>query len=420
MRPGVGAAQETVNHTHTGTLRVEEVRTRDAFLALEREWNALLEGCARREVYLTHDWMAAWWKCLGSDKELVILLVRSGDEMIGIAPFMQVKDRFFGIPRRRLEFITMMEYADSPTNCSATLDIIVPARHDEVVSAILEHLAGISGEWDFIRLHPIPDESVGMKTFEAGARMRGYRVHKENLYVNFYIPVSGDWAGYASQLSPRFSKSLRSQERKLRQRGDVQFREAIVDGANGEIDRLYEEILGIEQKSWKWNIGVSLNSVHLKDFYRVLARRAALRGWLRVWIMQIDGRDVAYDYILDYGGTVASLKTSYDDTYRAYSPGNLLSWHEFQHFFEIGKKQIALLWGDLTTKQRWAPAVERHYEMFLFPASARGRFWQFLSISCSLMKYRRILTGWRNRVARKLGLRLKSSELTRIDQLRSI
>jgi len=76
-----------------------------------------------------------------------------------------------------------------------------------------------------------------------------------------------------------------------------------------------------------------LNSVLLNDFYRTFARNAAKRGWLRVWMMQVNGKNIAYDYLIDYQGTVASLKTSYDEAYRSYSPGNLLTLNEFQRFF---------------------------------------------------------------------------------------
>jgi len=397
------------------TLTIEEIRTNEAFRALEPHWNALLDRCDRQEIYLTFEWISSWWRCFGTkEKSLLLLVVRDGTEIVGIAPFMEQHGHLLGLPVRSIEFLSMAEYADSPSNCAASLDFIIPGRHDEVIGAIMEHLRGHA--WDLLRLNPIPRSSSTAEALARTATREKLHFTKQVVYASAYINVGTDWQTYSSALSSRFRKSMRSMERKLQEQGEIGYREYTL---NGNADEVFDEILAIEKRSWKWTVGVSINSVALGDFYRVFAQEASKKGWLRVWMMQVNGKNIAYDYIAGYHGRLASLKTSFDEHYREFSPGNLLTLREFQRFFEDGTKQISLTWGDILTKQRWGTELEDHDEIYVFNRGFYGRLLHILAMQCSLIRFQRIAVEYRNRLSRKLGLRLKSSELTRVDQIDS-
>ena len=394
-------------------LHVDEVTTLAGFEALKPEWDKLLAACARPEIYQTHEWMSAWWACMGRGRSLLILTVRSGGELVGLAPLMRRTERMFGIPVRKVEFITMMRHADAPTNCSASLDfLLLPARRDEALAAIVEHLGRC--RWDCLRLHPIPAASGTAGLVEGAALARGWHAHVRHVFDNAVVPVVPGWEAYMKALSPRFAKSLRAQERRLANKGEVKFVEFPRDT---DVGRLYQEILDVEERSWKWNVGVSLNSVAFNDFYRVFAEKTLKNGWVRLWMMQVNGRNVAYDYIVDYHGQVASLKTSYDDAFRNCGPGNLLTWHEFQRFFEDGTREISLLWGDMSNKERWMTRLEPHVELTVWRDGFRGSLLDAAEQRTPFMHHRRTAIELKNRLARKLGIRLHSSELTRADQL---
>ncbi|MBI3764878.1 MAG: GNAT family N-acetyltransferase [Ignavibacteriales bacterium] len=308
-----------------------------------------------------------------------------------------------------------MKYADAPANCSATLDMIIGKRHAEVVSAVINHLAHHHRRWDFLRFNPLNEHSLTPSLIEREALRHGYRFNKHPVFANAYIYVTADWNHYRLQVSARARKALAAYDRKLRELGVVTYEEfRTVE----EIENRFNDLLSIEQRSWKWDVGVSINSVVFRDFYQVFAEDASRKGLLRLWMLKVNDKYIAYDYSAVFKGYLVSLKTSYDEAYRKYNPGNLLTWHEFEYFINGGIKRINLLWGDVKAKERWLTELESHYEVFVFNTSVYSRFLRMLFFSLSFYRIRRIIIDYRNRIARKAGLRLTESELTRSDQVK--
>jgi CelD/BcsL family acetyltransferase involved in cellulose biosynthesis len=61
-----------------------------AFEALTAEWDALLQRAARRNTFLTHEWIATWWKLIRSasgKRQLFILIARDpAGKLCGVLP----------------------------------------------------------------------------------------------------------------------------------------------------------------------------------------------------------------------------------------------------------------------------------------------------------------------------------------------
>jgi len=91
-------------------ITVEKVVTREEFKGLAAAWSSLLQESASDTLFLTHEWLNAWWEVFGSERELYILLVRDSEELIGIAPLIRREVRHYGLlPFRRLEFLASGE-----------------------------------------------------------------------------------------------------------------------------------------------------------------------------------------------------------------------------------------------------------------------------------------------------------------------
>ena len=69
-------------------LAIEEVNNIEEFQALKEQWNLLLEQCSDNNIFLAWEWLFTWWQYFGNDKKLRILLIKEGNNIIGIAPFM--------------------------------------------------------------------------------------------------------------------------------------------------------------------------------------------------------------------------------------------------------------------------------------------------------------------------------------------
>ncbi|NJN79108.1 MAG: hypothetical protein HC797_00780 [Anaerolineales bacterium] len=74
------------NSNNISVTRVENIQQ---FESLREEWNTLLFQCPDRDIFLTWEWLFAWWKNLGQhDNALWLLLIYEADKLIGIAPLM--------------------------------------------------------------------------------------------------------------------------------------------------------------------------------------------------------------------------------------------------------------------------------------------------------------------------------------------
>lgn len=416
MRSHINSDAPPLLLVHGGPmLSIQEIRDIHELELLEPEWNNVLKKSSRPEIFLTYEWLTTWWKCLGKKgRELFVLVVRHGDRIIGIAPFMEVRDTFFGLPIRKIEFISMMKYGDSPSNCSGSLDMIIAEQHNEVISMVMSYLAHHDKRWNLIRLNPIPHNSQTLSLLKEKAQSHGYTFRQDTIYDNCVIHVKTDWQGYVDQLSHEFRKNLKRQDRRLQDEGLICYKKL---RTSDEIENIFPEILRIEKQSWKWGVGISINSAAFEDFYHLFAQQASKKGWLFLWMLQLDGKNIAYDYITEFEGNLDVLKGSYSALYARFSPGNLLTWKEIEQSFQNGTKRIGLFWGDSAYKLRWNIDREPHFEIFIFSRGTYAKFLQMLFFGLSLYRYNRLLTEWKNRIARKLGIRLRNSELTRVDQL---
>src|SRR5712675_1257784 len=74
-------------------LAVEVLEGRDAFVQLEREWNAALARGPRDEPMLRHEWLRAWIENFAPGATLRTFLARAGREICAAVPLLETKER---------------------------------------------------------------------------------------------------------------------------------------------------------------------------------------------------------------------------------------------------------------------------------------------------------------------------------------
>lgn len=87
-------------------LRVEAITDYQSFLALEPAWKALAERAGNDHPFLEFDWARAWWESFGGGKKLYVLVVKDGDQPVGIAPLLLSRQRMYGLKLRHSSSFT--------------------------------------------------------------------------------------------------------------------------------------------------------------------------------------------------------------------------------------------------------------------------------------------------------------------------
>jgi CelD/BcsL family acetyltransferase involved in cellulose biosynthesis len=359
---------------------------------------------------MTHEWLSAWWGAHASPgMELCILVARDESGIAGIAPLMIVRRRYLGVPLRTIEFISMSRYADDPGAVSGSLDWIVRREPVPVLAAFFDYLARLP--WHAIRLHPLGADSPFLELTALEASHRGLAVRRRRVLENAVIDTGGGWERFFKSLTGDFRRTLRRRGEYFSTLGDAVFER--IDGM--ETAGMFERLMAVERRSWKWRKGVSLNSAAYGDFYVSFARAAAARGWLRTWVLSLKGEDVAYELCVCFDGELHCLKKSYDARYADAFPGGLLERHIYEAAFSEGLRRIHTLWGDEAHKLLWRSVLEPHDELLITARGARSVVTVLLGERAQLAHRR--LAEAAKRAFRIAGFHPRFSELTRMDQL---
>jgi CelD/BcsL family acetyltransferase involved in cellulose biosynthesis len=92
-------------------------------------------------------------------------------------------------------------------------------------------------------------------------------------------------------------------------------------------------------------------------------------------LLLLDGRPVAHICGAVYKNVYYALKTSYDEAYRAWSPGILLFWHVLERVFGEGLAIFDFLGEESPWKTGLANDLRRHVEGCVFVDDAYRCRW---------------------------------------------
>lgn len=346
-----------------GNCVVEELHSREAFVALRTEWDALV-AAVRDEPFFRHDFIRAWIDNFAPQSDLRIILLRDGQGRLEAAlPLVERRTRVYGLPVRELAS------AANAHSCRSDLIARDPATAGP---AVFEHLSR-DRSWDLIRLIDIPDGGAAFSILESARQARFPTGVWESLRSP-YVPLAGSPGSFEQlqqKLQSKFRANLRRRRRKLEERGAV-----TVERFDGGLDleaRL-EEGFRLEQSGWKGERGTAMaQDAATRGFYRELAQVAEAQQWLTLFFLRLDGRPVAFHYGLTHGGRYFLLKPGYDESLRECSPGQLLLEEVLRDSTGRGQTEFDFLGPDMVWKRDWTSHVRPHSWIYLFRDNAMGR-----------------------------------------------
>lgn len=183
------------------------------------------------------------------------------------------------------------------------------------------------------------------------------------------LPTAGRaWEDYLAGQSRNFREQAGRRRRKLEREHAVEI--ALTEDP-ARLDADFDTLVGLHGA--RWSDGESEAFAGAQDaFHRDFAARALERGWLRLWVMRVDGQAVAAWHGFRFGGVDAFYQSGRDPEWDRASVGFVLMAHTVRLAFEDGMDEYRFLRGDESYKSRWA-AEDRPVDVLLAPASRAGR-----------------------------------------------
>jgi len=224
------------------------------------------------------------------------------------------------------------------------------------------HASGCHG----IEVGLVPDGSPTLALVRKLATTGLWIVSIDEAEQNPIVDVDGQWVRYWDGLSRNLRKSLAKQERQLRELGRVKFQDA---GQVATWRDSFEEALMLEAAGWKGQAATAiLQRPNEARFYRAIVQAAAEKRRLRLFLLTLDDRLIAFQLAIAEDDVLFSLKTAYDEALSHYGPGSILLRLIVRECFADPSLRALNLPGAAPWTRRWATRTDTLMRVRAVPA----------------------------------------------------
>ncbi len=343
-------------------LVVEEKRSLPEMEEISDEWRLLHASLDKPSLFLSYDWFRICAKQLERDQRLLILTVRQGGRLIGIAPLIEKMVRIRHFPVREIGFLI------NPV--APFVDFILPEA-GPALTAILQYLLKIHSRWDmlsFVKLKDYARVTLLTKLVEPSKCLISVR----EVCRTPFLPLSLTWEEFYQSKSRKFRMTRRSVANRLQRLGPVS-----VERVRTESDafKALEDMLVVSRKGWKRIEGKDPLSIEFeRSFFSALTEVAARQGWLNLWLLRLGEKVIATEYHLNDQGTIYGLRAQYDEAYAAYSPGRYLDYEIVEQLFRDGCTCYDMGPGATDYKLAWTDSAYACYGFQMHKGSFYSKF----------------------------------------------
>jgi CelD/BcsL family acetyltransferase involved in cellulose biosynthesis len=280
--------------------------------AFEHEWRRL--GETSGNLFATWEWAETWWRHFGAGRPLVAV---AGDSLVAL----EIRRRG---PLRVARFV-----GHGPA------DELGPIGGIELLEAL-----GEQGHWDVLLAERMPPHA-------RPRQLGGRTLQREPSPV--VEATEGGFEGFLKARSRNFRSQIRRKERSLVEKG-LTYR---LSDDPARLDADMRSLAELHQARWGEE-GSGALADRRAAFHRDFARRALGKGWLRLWVAEVDGHPVAAWYGFRFAGEEWYYQSGRDPDWDRESVGLVLLAHTIRSAFDDGLTTYRLLRGGESYKDRFA------------------------------------------------------------------
>lgn len=297
----------------------------ESLASLPGEWEKLAE--AGGNIFGTREWLSTWWQHFGANKELFLVACRTeSGRLVAILPLY----RFAAWPLSVVRFIGHGPGDELGPICA-------PADRSQAARVLWRVIEEIRPDV-FLGEHlPGPAYAEGLP---------GRVLRREASPV---LEFRGSWEEYLATRSANLRQQTRRRERRLLREHAAEFR------LSQDADRIEDDLhtlVGLHAA--RWGTESSTFSGRYQSFQRDFAHRALVKGWLRLWLVEIEGKAAAAWYGFRYGMIESYYQAGMDPRWRESGVGTTLLTHSIRAALDDGIEEYRFLRGGEAFKYRYA------------------------------------------------------------------
>ncbi|MCU1296672.1 MAG: hypothetical protein JWO91_950 [Acidobacteriaceae bacterium] len=322
-------------------LRVTVLKNAEAAEQIVRDWTGLWERCPAATPFQRPEWILSWIHAFRPEQPLIVE-VRDGSRLIGVAPFLIYKegaDRILGLMGGGVsDYLDILVEGTSVGDNALNEDGI-----PRTLSAILSCITQSEFPWDVLNLTDLSSASPLLTIDEDGIRSSHHDVCTQLL-------VPPDAEHIREVISKHKYENLRNARFRLQREGTAHIEFATQETLSEFLDALFE----LHRTRWEQNgqPGV-LADEKSQGFHREVARELLRLGVLRFYGLRLGGHLVAMLYSFFEREVVYCYLQGFDPGYAKLSTGTLLLGTAIEDALHQGKKRIDFLRGQESYKYNW-------------------------------------------------------------------
>jgi CelD/BcsL family acetyltransferase involved in cellulose biosynthesis len=292
--------------------------------SLRAEWLDLLAQQPDPAPFLHPTWHRVWLEEFQDGRELLLLTVREGDALLGIAPLLRQDGK--------LSFVghySVCDYMDF---------VVAPGKGGEFFSALLD--AVLAEDWSELELWGLREGSPTLDALPAAADAAGLAVQREEEAVAPRVELARSWDEYLAGLSKKDRHELRRKLRRLQAAGELELR---VYTSREEVAAHLPLLLRmmVESRMDK----AAFMSEQIGRFFHRMAPAMAEEGLIRLYELELDTKPVASVLCFDQGGQLFLYNSGYHPDFAERSVGIVSKALCLQDAIECGRHCVDFLRG---------------------------------------------------------------------------
>jgi CelD/BcsL family acetyltransferase involved in cellulose biosynthesis len=294
--------------------------------AIRSEWSTLAERSTN--LFATWEWADAWWRHCGAGEPSLVVCRNQDSEAVAVLPLHHVDER-----------VSLLGHGAS----DVLGPICAPGDRGDAGHALRQYLTSDPFSWECFVGDDMPDD------LEWDVMLGGHVLRRRAGPV---LRAEGmDWPAYLATKSANFREQVRSRERRLRQRYDVVLRETADEG---DLERDLDTLFRLHIARWGWPDAAKFAGPGAQAFIAEFASIALQRRWLRLRLLEVDGRTAAAALNFRFGRAEWYYQGGRDPSFANESVGFVLQTLAVREALDEGVGTYRFLRGDESYKRRFA------------------------------------------------------------------
>lgn len=323
-------------------------------------WRALCDETGD-EIFYRPEWTQAYLSAFAPQAPITVISAWAGNRLRAVLPLARERIWISGLPAVRLTV---------PGNVhSARIGFALCAGEEgeRALRAIWQALKELPG-WSVIDVsHVLKGSGIGR--LAALARDEGFPVARKRTSETLYLPISAspaestkDLPSWMAETRPKFRSHLRRARRQLEEQGTLALKHySTADPA--ALQQFYD----LESSGWKGMEGTAIQcDSQTRQFYDAVAQAAAQQGYLSLDFLELSGKPIAGHLGFNFRGRYFLVKAGYDESFRRYSPGQLLVNEILNQTAKRDLHEFDFVGPATWDESRWASARRTSSRVFIF------------------------------------------------------